>query len=180
MIFGHRILQLWTGRLVYMLCLCLCMMLYKKSSANSPLSSSSCASRLLATSSAMANWCSSSFSSGTFTCKFWFWQLVHWQPSVHCRFCLLHPHTLFLQPVEHLQPFNKRWSLSHIAAIFSFISHTMQSLWLWKVHPYSVIGSRTMLLQSAWAHICRTQHVLFQCKYNASVEGTMLFSNVVL
>ena len=74
-----------------------------------------------------------------------FSQLIHWHPSVHLEFFLLHPQILFLHPVIHLHPLNSRFTLSHTNCMFSSVSHTTQSFATQSfvfsiVQPFSVMG----------------------------------------
>ena len=69
-----------------------------------------------------------------------FSQLIHWHPSVHLEFFLLHPQTLFLHPVTHLHSLNSKFTNSHTNCMFSSVSHTTQSFVFSIVQPFSVMG----------------------------------------
>ena len=92
---------------------------------------------LLCTSSSRAMTDNSSLSTAGETS---FSQLIHWHPSVHLEFFLLHPQTLFLHPVTHLYPLNSKFTLSHTNCMFSSVSHTTQSFMFSIVQPFSVMG----------------------------------------
>ena len=97
---------------------------------------------LLCTSSSRAMTDNSSLSTAGETS---FSQLIHWHPSIHLEFFLLHPQTLFLHPVTHLHPLNSKFTLSHTNCMFSSVSHTTQSFATQSsmfsiVQPFSVMG----------------------------------------
>ena len=110
---------------------------------NSANSSSSSSYRyefpLLRTSSSRAMTDNSSLSTAGETS---FSQLIHWHPSVHLEFFLLHPQTLFLLQVTHLHvhPLNSKFTLSRTNCMFSSVSHTTQSFMFSIVQSFSVMG----------------------------------------
>ena len=116
---------------------------------------------LLCTSSSRAMTDNSSLSTAGETS---FSKLIHWHPSVHLEFFLLHPQTLFLHPVTHLHPLQSKFTLSRTNCMFYSVSHTTQSFVFSIVQPFSVMGFKTIVFLSACPHMSRTKHVLFQWK----------------
>ena len=125
------------------------------------------------------------------TLEIWWWHCIFSDVQV-CRQCWhshpaiflpVQPHRFVLQPDWHLHPQVRPFPLLP----GSFVSHSICSKPSSILHPCWAMGSRCVMLQSAWLHMWMIQHDLFQWRprcYNFilvlyQIVSLMLFSCAV-
>lgn len=125
------------------------------------------------------------------TLEIWWWHCILSDVQV-CRQCWhshpaiflpVQPHRFVLQPDWHLHPQVRPFPLLP----GSFVSHSICSKPSSILHPCWAMGSRCVMLQSAWLHMWMIQHDLFQWRprcYNFilvlyQIVSLMLFSCAV-
>ena len=103
-------------------------------------------------------------------------QLMHSQPSEHCWLLLLQVHLNVVQPVIHLHPFIRSFTLSRTAWMFSVVSQTnVSSPFVLTLHSYWLMGCSTKCVL-----VCLIPHVNYPaCTLPVKLEGLIWWYHLI-